>query len=505
MSDRVGNRTLRDLLDERASRRPEHPFLVFEDAGGVVRDYSYAEFTAAVDAAAAGLAELGVGHGTKVTLHLRNCPEFLFAWFGLATIGGVAVPSNVANTADELRYVLGYSDSEVLITEPSLLETARAAADGLGAVRNLLRTDESEAWMPAGGEPPRPRLDSEDPVEILFTSGTTSRPKGVVLTHANCLWSGERVAAAMTLGDDARCLTSLPVFHVNAQSVTVLSALTAAGTCILLQEFSARRFWGQMRAHRATQTSLVAMQLRTLLAQPPAPTDTNHSLRRVFYAINVTDDEKKRFEDRFGVELINGYGLSEAMTLVTMAPVFGDKRWPSIGLPLYDRSVRILDDVGAVLPTGEIGEIAVSGVPGRTLFKEYYKDPAATAAALVDGWLHTGDNGWLDADGYVFFLDRKKDVIKRAGENISASEVERVLVEHPAVEEAAVIGVPDPIRDEAVKAFVVLAEGETATADDIAVFCATRLAGFKVPTVYEFRQSLPKTSVGKIEKKALRG
>ena len=308
----------------------------------------------------------------------------------------------------------------------------------------------------------------------------------------------------MTLGDDARCLTSLPVFHVNAQSVTVLSALTAAGTCILLQEFRASRFWGQMRAHRATQTSLVAMQLRTLLAQPPAPTDTDHSLGRVFYAINVTDDEKKQFEERFGVELINGYGLSEAMTLVTMAPVFGDRRWPSIGLPLYDRTVRILDAGGATLPVGKIGEIAVSGAPGRTLFKEYYNDPGATAAALVDGWLHTGDNGWLDGDGYVFFLDRKKDVIKRAGENISASEVERVLVEHPAIEEVAIIGVPDPIRDEAVKAFVVLRAGESASADDIAAFCATRLAGFKVPTIYEFRESLPKTSVGKIEKKALR-
>ncbi|MDE0195329.1 MAG: AMP-binding protein [bacterium] len=504
MSDRIGDRTLRDLLDERAARRPDHPFLVFEDAAGTVREYGYADFSAAVDAAAAGLSDLGVVPGSKVTLHLRNCPEFLFAWFGLATIGGVAVPSNVANTADELRYVLDYSDSEMLITEPLLLETARAAAGGIAAVRHVLRTDEPERWMPAGGEPPRPPLGSEDAVEILFTSGTTSRPKGVVLTHANCLWSGERVVAAMTLGDDARCLTSLPTFHVNAQSVTVLSALTAAGTCILLQEFSASRFWGQMRAHRATQTSLVAMQLRTLLAQPPADTDADHSLERVFYAINVTDDEKKRFEERFAVELINGYGLSEAMTLVTMAPVFGDKRWPSIGLPLYDREVRILGDGGTVLPAGEIGEIAVSGVPGRTLFKEYYKDPDATAAALVDGWLHTGDNGWLDEDGYVFFLDRKKDVIKRAGENISASEVERVLVEHPAIEEVAVIGVPDPIRDEAVKAFVVLAEGENTTAEDIAAFCTTRLAGFKVPTVYEFRESLPKTSVGKIEKKALR-
>ena len=303
--------------------------------------------------------------------------------------------------------MLDYSDSEILISEPLLMETAQAAAEGLGAMRHVLGTDEPEAWMPAGGEPPRPGLNSEDPVEILFTSGTTSRPKGVVLTHANCLWSGERVAAAMTLSDDARCLTSLPVFMSmpsrspccrrspppGRASCCRSSAQAASGDrCVPIGDPDEPR--GDAVAHVAGAAAAV--------------TDRDHSLERVFYAINVTDAEKKQFEERFAVELINGYGLSEAMTLVTVAPVFGDRRWPSIGLPLYDRSVRILGADGAAVPVGEIGEIAVRGVPGRTLFKEYYKDPGATAAALVDGWLHTGDNGWLDDDGYVFFLDRKK-------------------------------------------------------------------------------------------------
>lgn len=171
---------------------------------------------------------------------------------------------------------------------------------------------------------------------------------------------------------------------------------------------------------------------------------------------------------------------------------------------MFDRAVRILDDDGVAASVGEIGEIAVRGEPERTLFKGYYKDPEATVAALVDSWLCTGDNGWLDDDGYAFFLDRKKDVIKRSGENISASEVERVLIEHPAIEEAVIVGLPDPIRDEAVKAFVVLHAGQATSENDIAEFCSTRLASFKVPTIYEFRESLPKTSVGKIEKKALR-
>lgn len=192
------------------------------------------------------------------------------------------------------------------------------------------------------------------------------------------------------------------------------------------------------------------------------------------------------------------------MTIVTVAPVFGEKRWPSIGLPAYDRIVRIVDERGEDVPLGSPGEIIVWGIPGRTLMKGYFKDPDATAAALRDGWLYTGDNGYFDERGYVYFFDRKKDVIKRSGENISASEVEVALLTHEGVAEAAVIGVPDPIRDEAVKAFVVAREGVDLTVDEVLRHCREHLAGFKVPTVVEIIDGLPKTSIGKIEKKVLR-
>jgi len=295
------------------------------------------------------------------------------------------------------------------------------------------------------------------------------------------------------------------VFHVNAQSLTVLSSLTVGGTCIVLEEYRATRFWDQVRAHRATQVSLVAMQARTLLAQPPRDTDADHAVRRVFYALNITTDERDTFEKRYGVELINGYGLSEAMTLVTVAPVFGPKRWPSIGLPLHDRVVKLVDPEGNEVAQGEVGEIVVQGRPGRTLMLGYHNDPDATARTLVDGWLHTGDNAYADEHGYLYFFDRGKDMIKRAGENVSTVEVESVLLDHPEIVEAAVIGVVDPIRDEAVKAFVALEPGSALTVEQIQEFCATRLARFKVPTIVEIRDELPKTSIGKIEKKQLRG
>jgi crotonobetaine/carnitine-CoA ligase len=222
------------------------------------------------------------------------------------------------------------------------------------------------------------------------------------------------------------------------------------------------------------------------------------------YAINVLDAEKAEFERRFGVELINGYGLSEAMTIVTIAPVHGEKRWPSIGLPTIDRSVRVVDEDGADVAPGAVGQIIVGGTPGRNLMKGYYKNPEATAETLRDGWLHTGDNGYFDEFGYLYFFDRLKDVIKTAAENVSASEVERVLLTHPDIVEAAVIGVPHAVRDEVPVAFVVPVAGSALTAGVVIDHCARHLARFKVPAVVELRAELPKTSIGKIEKKVLR-
>lgn len=511
--DFLGDRNLNDLLVERVERQPDKTFLIAEDKEGGVQEFTYARFQELVGKAASGFARLGVTCDDKVTVCLPNCPEFVIMWFALAKLGAVMVPTNISNAPPEMEYVLNFSDSSVLVTEPQYMDMFRGVLENTPKIEYIVcaRTEdpveetvlfsellESEADLSI------PSVGREDVVEMIFTSGTTSRPKGVLLTHANCLASGERIVRSVGLDSKDRCLTGLPLFHCNAQSITVLSALTAGATCILLEEYRASKFWKQLRHHRATQTSLVAMQVRTLLAQSTSDDDHEHELRRVFYAINVTDQEKEQFERRFKVELINGYGLSEALTIVTMAPVFGPKRWPSIGLPQQDREVKIVDIEGREVTRGEVGEIAVKGVPGMNLMKGYYKNPEATAEALKEGWLYTGDNGYMDEKGYVYFFDRKKDMIKRSGENVSASEVENVLSDHPQIVEMAVLGVPDPIRDEAVKAYVVPSEPGILTEEDIIEYCKSRLAYFKVPTVVELRESLPKTSVGKVEKKILR-
>jgi crotonobetaine/carnitine-CoA ligase len=514
MGDLIGDRTLRDLLEERVGLWGDREFLVFEDREGRIERYTYREFDARVNQVANGLLAEGIRPDEKVVVHLPNSPAFLFTWFGLAKIGAVMVPTNTANTAGEMEYVLNFSDATTVVTEAAFIDMFGGALPRCPGIRRIFVA--RAAGAPPGtrrwdtlweGRPttlPPIAFGNEQTVEILFTSGTTAQPKGVMLTHANCLWSGERASKQVRLAPGERNLTALPCFHVNAQSISILSTLTAGATLILLELYSATKFWDQVRRHRASMISLVPALMRTISAQPPRPDDRDHALRVVFYAINCTDKEKADFEARFGVQLMNGYGLTEAMTIVTMAPIDGNRKWPSIGLPALDRQVRVVDEAGRVLPRGQVGELIVKGVPGRTLMKGYYKNPEATAAALRDGWLHTGDNGWMDDAGYLYFFDRKKDVIKRGAENVSASEVEKALMEHPGVLECAVIGVPDPIKDEAVKAFVVARPGAPLTVDEVLAHCVGRLAKFKIPSFVELRESLPKTSIGKIEKKTLR-
>lgn len=508
--DIVGNRTLRDLLTERQQRYGDKTCLVFVGKDSSVTEFSYNEFVGTVRSIAAGLAAQGIGKGDKVVIHLPNCPEFLFVWFASAWIGAVSVPSNIANTASEMRHVVSFADAVAVVTDSDHHAMIDSVVADFPAVHSRVLIEEPKGkWLGLADlqydqDPPEVELAPDDVAELLFTSGTTALPKAVMLTHANCLYAGEREWRITGLDTTDRCLTALPAFHVNAQTVTIMSALTVGATCILLAEYSARRFWDQVRDQRATALALVAMQVRTLLAQPERDTDATHSVRRIMYAINVLDEEKVEFERRFGVELINGYGLSEAMTIVTIVPVHGAKRWPSIGLPTLDRVVRIVDQDGRDVEPGEVGEIIVGGIVGRTLMKGYYKDPEATTAALRNGWLHTGDNGYIDEFGYFYFFDRRKDVIKVAGENVSASEVERVLLTHPGVGEAAVIAIPHAIRDEVPAAFVVPAEGGSLDADTVIDYCMEHLAGFKVPAVVEICDELPKTSIGKIEKKLLR-
>lgn len=508
----TGNRSIGDMLAERVALTPTRTFLVFENRAGEVSELTYAAFDGRVEECARGLHALGVSVGDRVVVHLRNSPEFLISWFAIARLGAVMVPSNIANTAGELEHVIGFTEASFAITEPDFCEVVQRGIDAAGTDTTTIvargRLTEFFAFDDLAGlsdEPaPRPEVGGDDLCELLFTSGTTSKPKAVMLSHANCLRAGLDTVHCLWLDEGERCLTALPLFHVNGQGMTIMAAMTVGGTAIVIEEFSASRFWDQIKRHKATQTAIVAMQLRTLIAQPPKDGERDHDLRKVFYAINVSDQEKQTFEERYGVDLINGYGQSETMTLLTVSPVAAPRRWPSIGLPSPGRTLLLLDEEGKEVATGEVGEICVRGERGRSIMLGYYKDEQSTSETIRGDLLHTGDNAYADEQGYLYFFDRKKDMIKRAGENVSAIEVESVIVDHPLVAEAAIIGVPDPIRDEAVAAVIVVADGADLDEAEVTAYCQERLSRFKVPTIVAFETELPKTSIGKVRKDELR-
>jgi crotonobetaine/carnitine-CoA ligase len=509
--DTTGEQTLTSLLADRVENYGQRDFLVFEAKDGQRTTYTYAEFQRLVTRCARGLHLHGVERGDFIVIHLTNCPEFLIAWFAFARLGAVFVPSNVANTTPELMHILEVTNPRLVVTEPAFAETVRAAVDATSAAAGIVTARGPvdgaipfEALMADDGEPPAVEVGSDDLAELIFTSGTVKQPKPVMLTHANCVRAGLHSVHALWLDEGERALTALPLFHVNAQALSLLGTLTVAGTLVLLEEFRATKYWRQVREHEATTTCLVAMQLRTLVRQPPADGERDHKVRKLFYAINVTDREKEEFERRYGVTLINGYGMTETMTLLCCSPVVGSRRWPSIGLPAPGRRLRLLDVEGNDVKTGEVGEIVVVGVPGRDVFLGYYNDPAATAEVLREDGLHTGDNAYADEHGFLYFFDRKKDMIKRAGENVSALEVEAAIQEHPSVAEVAVVGVPDAIRDEAVAAAIVPLAGADISPDEITEWCRARLSKFKVPTVVVVVAELPKTSIGKVRKSELR-
>ncbi|SDC60850.1 crotonobetaine/carnitine-CoA ligase [Sanguibacter gelidistatuariae] len=517
MATAAGERTLRDLWDDLASTSGDQPFLVFEDTAGSVTSYTYGEFDRLVNRTANLFADLGVAKGTTVAVHLGNCPELLMVMFGLAKIGAVMVPLHPRNTQEECAEMIDRVGARAVVCEPATAPLYGAGPGRIDVAHVLTARAPGEAPKPgalafeaerdarADRLAVRVPLTGDDPVSIVFTSGTTARSKGVVLTHHNLLFSGVFVDWQSALTAQDRLLTTMPACHVNFQLNALMPVLCAGAVLVAVERFSARSFWRQVCRHEASVVQGIAMMVRTMLLQPAAEWEKENTVREVLYYLPITDAEKEEFEARFDVRLLNSYGTSETLVGVITDPPHGERRWPSIGQVGPGYEARIAGPDGRTLGPGETGEIQVRGTLGVTLMQGYLNDPETTEALFdEDGWMHTGDLGYVDADGWFFFLDRHSQLIKRAGENVSAAEVEAVLAEHPLISEAAVIGVTDPIYDEAVKAFVILADGAALTSREVQDYCCTRLARFKVPTVIEIVDSLPRTASFKIAKCSLR-
>jgi carnitine-CoA ligase len=498
----VAFRTLRTALEDKARRFPDAPFLWFEDADGRgPGPWTWRDFDREVNRAAHLLLAHGLKPGDRFNLHLGNCPEFLIFWLAAAKTGTVMVPTNPVSTPEEMVYILGHSEARLAVTEPRVGEACRAVRARCRALLDVVDCRPLEPLLRGLPDtPPDVAVASSDEVSMQYTSGTTSRPKGVLLTHANYLYGGEVMARTMRAAPDDRHLIVLPLFHAGAQLHAFIPMLLVGGGVALMERFSAGRFVDQAIRHQATLAALFAAPIRMLLAQPRRPEDGATRLRAVSYAQNVTPQQFEEWHQRFRAPLLQIWGMTETMSLPLMQPLDLPPKPLSMGRPVLGYDVKIVDETGREVPPGTVGELVVQGTPGVSLMKGYFKNPEATAQTLRDGWLWSGDQAWMDGEGYFFFVDRKKDMIKRAGENVSASEVEETLKQHPAVFDAAVVGVPDPVRDQAIKAYVIVTDGASATAEELIAWCRSRLSSFKVPETVELRTTFPRTSVGKIQK-----
>jgi carnitine-CoA ligase len=503
--DAIGNRSLRDLLAQQARTHGEKIFIVHETTQEEITELSYSELNKRALQFASLFLSMGLQKGDHVFVFLRNTPDFVPIWFGLLSAGLVMVPGNIYLTEPEVQYQLQHCEPSLIITEDQFSDLITKAAHGLTPTPIFcLEADivKRAAELPPTTRSPLPEISGDDLAQILYTSGTSARPKGVLLTHANFLWTGLSSALQSCFTTNDRVFNNKPLFHANCQD-TVLSCLTSGATVIVGERYSATRYVAQLIKHEATVCSLSGMLCRTLLNQPESIQDRAHKVRFAGYAINISQDEIDRFTERFGIRIRNGYGQSEAMLYISLQSITEPTTYPSIGRPCLDREVFIVDDENRVLEIGKVGEIVVRGRKGRNLMLGYLKDEAATQAAFEGGWLHTGDMGFFDEAGNLHFFGRKKEVIKRAGENISAAEVEEAIINHPDVTDVAVVGVPDPIRDQAVMACVVLRDRAALSEAELKAHCQNSLAYFKVPTIIKFLDALPRNASGKLVKRQL--
>jgi len=480
-----------ELLERAAFYYGDRPALLCGE-----RQWTYRELDAQVSTLAGGLAGLGLEPGERIGLHLPNWPEFVLAYYAAHKLGLVPISLNVTYATEEIHYIVGDAGPSAIITaDPVAGHLPPPGA--MPSVRHRLNARELGALT---GKPLRGLdRDRDETAAILYTSATTGRPKGVMLTHANIVSNAYATVHHLRMNPDDRGLCALPMFHCFGQNF-ILNALVAAGGLLVLQErFIPDQFVAAIARHRITLFYAVPTMYILFLAGGPH----DFGSVRLFFSAAATlpADVERRWHERYGHFIQQGYGLTECSPFASYNHTVRFKPG-SVGTPIDNVEMRIVDAAGRPLPDGELGEIVIKG---PNVMKGYFGNPEATADTIRDGWLHSGDIGSRDADGYFYIVDRLKDMINVSGFKVFPREVEEVLFRHPAIKEAAVVGVGDPVRGESVKAYVVLNPSKHVAVDELRALCRQALAGYKVPETIEFIDALPKNPTGKILKKDLRG
>ena len=500
-------RNIGDLLQQRTRENPSKTFLISENDG---RSWSYNDFSVAVDRTTGLLAARGIGKGDVVSLLMPNSPEYVIAYFACFMIGAIAGPVNSMLKPAEVEWVIRNSESKLVLAESSLQDAAELSpvAGNAHLPPVLIFDNVGEAETGLGAGPSLQEIGPDDEAIIIYTSGTTGKPKGCLLTHGNLLANARQITEWLSFTENDRLLTVMPLFHMNAVTVTTMTALYCGGSTVVSPKFSASRFWDIIRKYKVTSFGSVATMLSMLLERSEASgiesrEDKWRPEQTLRFAMcgsaPVPSRVLKRFEEEFEILVIEGYGLSESTCRSTFNPPNENRRPGSCGLPIGNE-MKVLDENDNAVPNGELGEIVLRG---PNIFKGYFKNPEATAKAFANGWFHTGDIGYRDADGFFYIADRKSDMIIRGGENIYPREIDDLLYTHPAVAAAAVIGVPDKLYGEEVAAFIVLKEGKTATEAEIIEFCKHHLADYKCPKTVRIVPDIPKGPTGKLLKREL--
>jgi carnitine-CoA ligase len=502
---------IRELIEAQTKKHPNKVFLYFGE-----QEVTYKAFNENINRAANVFLKLGVKKGDRVCFFLPNCPEFLYGYFGLAKIGAILVPINTNYKTEETRYIINHSEANTILVHSSMKMVVDKIRSEVPSLKNFLSLGvgkEEGGYLPLEETLKNASTDlgpidvrEEDLCEIMYTSGTTGPSKGVMMTHKYWIINGYGYSYPMDVKPEERLFTCLPLFHANAQGYSTMGALTAGASLILMERFSATKFWDQIRHYKATVFNFIGAMLTILGKQPESERDRDHHVRAAYGSPALEKKFQEYMEQRFGIAFISGYGLTES-GLCIIQPLYGLRKEQSMGLPKqipgaeFVNEIKIVDEHDREVPRGTIGEIVIKN---PAVMKGYYKDPELTNRVIREGWLHTGDQAWMDEDGYFYFADRKRDVIRRRGENVSSMEVENVINAHPKVMESAVIGVPSDLYDDEVKAYVILKPKETLEPLDLIKWCKERLAYFKIPRFIEFRTEFPKTPTHRVQKYKLK-
>ncbi|HEX7333322.1 MAG TPA: long-chain-fatty-acid--CoA ligase [Pyrinomonadaceae bacterium] len=493
-------RNIPELLQQRVNAAPDKPFL-FSEADK--RQFTYKEFETAVMRTTAMLAANGIRKGDVVSLLLPNSVEYVIAYFACWQLGALAGPINSLLKSQEIAYVISNSEAKALLVNSEFLPLIESVRNELPTLQAVIRFDNEAGATRSESTTPIAEIDPEHEAIIIYTSGTTGKPKGCLLTHCNVIANARQISSWLGFTDKDRLLTMMPLFHMNAVSVTTMSALYAGGSTVVSPKFSASRFWQIISDYEITSFGSVATMLSMLLSTYPDGVPNGLKTDQLRFAMcgsaPVPAEVLRRFEETFNCLVIEGYGLSESTCRSTFNPPDQRRRPGSCGLPIGN-DMRVVDEEDREVPEGELGEIVLRG---ENILKGYYKNDAANTTAFRNGWFHTGDIGYRDADGFYYIVDRKSDMIIRGGENIYPREIDEVLYQHPDIAAAAAVGVPDNLYGEEVAAVVVLKPGAKSSEQEIIDYCKARLADFKCPKTVHFVDDIPKGPTGKLLKREL--